>query len=548
MSNPSTPIRMSSSLLSNTTTSNFVSIPPELQTRILQNLDAVSLVRCAMTCVYLNDIVKNSSRLMYIIQLHLDGLEDCGTALPNADSVARLLERRRAWLSLEWTGHIAAEIPFNGCADAWDLVAGAVVYADEGKLEIIQLPTSKDDRGRKIGRALGGLTPLCVTMDPTQDLMVFLQNVPSPPLTPYEVAVAEIHVRAISSGIAHPLALQSPLEFNGESPHGYLIDDSMDPVLQIAHNLLAFSFAARKTRILIWDWTTSELLLDSMISFDRSFPSYIRGSTINLLNSSYFLFACADGSGSIRLYKLDRSVSVDKVPAIHLATLHLPPLRAGSDIRDIAILTGPIQAHPLPHTPLVANDEDRLHVLWIMYLCGDEGPSESDEGQIGLLFTHQRVFTKYIAQHARLGGPALNIPWAEWGPRNTRLISPAEGLVNSYDKRYVHGQRAAFPGRGLSSTDIEIFDFSLAAVLSAKGYIPAPSASSWELSSSTRVGPLHDCPFFADNFSTYLPYVHITRDVKVKYLDVLIYADGLVCEKYAQMSNGSSTLAHVYAI
>jgi hypothetical protein len=83
----------------------------------------------------------------------------------------------------------------------------------------------------------------------------------SPPLTPYEVAVAEIHVRAISSGIAHPLALQSPLEFNGESPHGYLIDDSMDPVLQIAHNLLAFSFAARKTRILIWDWTTSELLL-----------------------------------------------------------------------------------------------------------------------------------------------------------------------------------------------------------------------------------------------------------------------------------------------
>jgi hypothetical protein len=117
---------------------------------------------------------------MYIIQLHLDGLKDCGTALPNADSLARLLERRRAWLSLEWMGRIAAEIPFSCWADVWDLVGGAVAHVnvDEGKLEIIQLPTSKGDKGRTVRRTLSGLTPLCVTMDPTQDLMVFLQNVP----------------------------------------------------------------------------------------------------------------------------------------------------------------------------------------------------------------------------------------------------------------------------------------------------------------------------------------------------------------------------------
>ncbi|KAF8194950.1 hypothetical protein BJ912DRAFT_159975 [Pholiota molesta] len=490
----STPIQM----LSTTTTNDFGAIPPELQIQILRNLDAVSLIRCAMTCVYLNDIVKNSSELMYIIQLHLDGLEDCGTALPNADSVARLLERRRAWLSLEWTGRIAAEIPFSCWADVWDLVGGAVAHVDEGKLEIIQLPTSKGDEGRTVRRALSGFTPLCVTMDPTQDLVVFLENVPSPPLTSNStVAVAGIHICTISSGAPHPLASQSSLEFNGENLFGHLIEHSMDPVLQIAHNLLALSFGANETRILIWDWTTSELLLDSAISFDRPFPSYMGRSAINLLDSIYFVFAYADDSGddsgSIRLYKLDRSVSVDKGPAIHLATLHLPPLRAGSDIRNIAILTGPIQAHPLPCTPLVANDEDRLHVLRLMYFCGDEGPS--DDGQIGLLFTHQRVFTKYIAQHARLGGPALSIPWAEWGPRNTRLIPPAEGLVGRYDRRYVYGQRAAFPGRGRSSTDIEIFDFSLAAVLSAKGCIPAPSAFSWELSSSTRVGPRTNAPF-----------------------------------------------------
>ncbi|KAF8199014.1 hypothetical protein BJ912DRAFT_950534, partial [Pholiota molesta] len=59
-----TPIRMPSSLLSNTTTSDFLAIPLELHVLILRNLDAVSLVRCAMTCVYMNEIVENSSQLI----------------------------------------------------------------------------------------------------------------------------------------------------------------------------------------------------------------------------------------------------------------------------------------------------------------------------------------------------------------------------------------------------------------------------------------------------------------------------------------------------
>jgi hypothetical protein len=74
-------------------------------------------------------------------------------------------------------------------------------------------------------------------------------------------AVDRIHVRTMSGGVPHPLAFQSALELTGESLYGYPIDDSMDPVLQITHNLLALSFEVQETRFLIWDWTTSELLL-----------------------------------------------------------------------------------------------------------------------------------------------------------------------------------------------------------------------------------------------------------------------------------------------
>ncbi|KAF8199013.1 hypothetical protein BJ912DRAFT_686105 [Pholiota molesta] len=542
---------MLSNLLSTTATRDLVAIPPELLIRILRNLDAVSLARCAMTCVCLNNIVKNASQLMYIIHLHLDGLKDCGTSLPKADSVALLLQRRHAWLSLEWMERVTSEIPNDfRAADAWDLAGGALAYTDEEILEIITLPTLTDVKGYTVRRAWDSTQSAhvpCFAMDPTQDLIVFLENTPSQSST---AAVDRIHVRTMSGGVPHPLAFQSALELTGESLYGYPIDDSMDPVLQITHNLLALSFEVQETRFLIWDWTTSELLLDSAISFDRSlkFLSYMGGCAINLLDSIHFLFACSNDSGSLRLYKLNRSVSVDNVPAIHLATLHLPPLDPTSDIGEISILTGPLQANSLPHSPFMENDEDRLHVLRIKYHY--EG-DQMDDGQIGLLFTHQRVLTKYIAEHDRLGGPALDIPWAEWGPHNTRLICPVEGLDGDgldVQSRYVHGQRAAFPGRGSSSTDIEVFDFSLAAVLSAKGCIPAPSASSWELSSSTRVGPSYDCPFFADNFSTYLPYVRITRDVKLQYSDVLIYADGIVCMKNRLTDISRDNLAHVYAI
>jgi hypothetical protein len=67
-------------------------------------------------------------------------------------------------------------------------------------------------------------------------------------------AVARIHIRAISADIPHPLALRNSLEYN----IGFIVD----PILQIAHNILALSFGIDdETRTVIWDWTTSELLL-----------------------------------------------------------------------------------------------------------------------------------------------------------------------------------------------------------------------------------------------------------------------------------------------
>jgi hypothetical protein len=127
------------------------------------------------------------------------------------------------------------------------------------------------------------------------------------------------------------------------------------------------------------------------------------------------------------------------------------------------------------------------------------------------------------------------------------MITGALLTLSQLFGRYIHGQRVAFAGRGRSGTDVVVFDFSLAAVLSAKGCIPAPSVPSWELSSSTLIDSSHECPFFADDFSTYLPYVHTTRDIKLKWSDILFCADGLVCMKDVQVRSKRTQTPSVLA-
>jgi hypothetical protein len=79
------------------------------------------------------------------------------------------------------------------------------------------------------------------------------------------VRIYPIHIRTISTNAIHPLAQQSPLQLFTAHPvteelHGTAIDTA---TLQIARNTVALYFlsSTHKPRVLIFDWTTSELIL-----------------------------------------------------------------------------------------------------------------------------------------------------------------------------------------------------------------------------------------------------------------------------------------------
>ncbi|KAF8196413.1 hypothetical protein BJ912DRAFT_110485 [Pholiota molesta] len=368
-------------------TKDLFDLPRELWMQIFSNLDAISLAQCAMTCKHIYETFKSSSQLLYIVQLHLDGLKDAGNSTPHSELIQHLLRHRNAWLSLTPRArleYVALEMK-HSCR-AYEFVGGVFADTDRRHLEIVWLPTSNSG-SRTLRRTLSGMSVRDFAMDPTQDLIVLLEDKAIPSLL-MPTRTLRVHIRTLSTNDTHPLARQSPLCFTlPPDPVNSIVIYSA--VLQIARNILTLYFCTQpriQPCVHIWDWTTSSLLVDCSTPFDPLLSSL--PYDFGLLDSTFCFTTRQAGSGSIRLYELGRP-PVAHGP-IHLATLRLPPTRSGNYIYVITAHAGPIEANPLPHTPFMMNDEDRLHVFTIVY-------PQSENTSLNM-FVHQRVFTKYCMQ------------------------------------------------------------------------------------------------------------------------------------------------------
>jgi hypothetical protein len=112
--------------------------------------------------------------LEYTIELHRDGLKDAGTSLSYPELIAFLRRRRQAWLSCEIKEPLIHHTQHN--YDAFELSGSAYADISKGHYEILWLPTASNVQAHAIRRPSIGISPVNVTMDPTQDLMVILEE------------------------------------------------------------------------------------------------------------------------------------------------------------------------------------------------------------------------------------------------------------------------------------------------------------------------------------------------------------------------------------
>ncbi|KAF9472329.1 hypothetical protein BDN70DRAFT_998220 [Pholiota conissans] len=162
-------------------------IPRELHIEILSNLDAVSLIQCAMTCKTFYSAYKTSSLLEYIVQLHLDGLKHTGTQITESYSecLQRLLRRRHARLSAKWTE--CQERGTQHFCEAYELVGGFFANTNGRNLEILDLMRASEDNTVDVTFIEGGPARFQeFSMDPSQDMVVWVVDVSPSPQTDWD--------------------------------------------------------------------------------------------------------------------------------------------------------------------------------------------------------------------------------------------------------------------------------------------------------------------------------------------------------------------------
>ncbi|KAF9482983.1 hypothetical protein BDN70DRAFT_374723 [Pholiota conissans] len=520
-------------------------IPQELQIEILSNLDALSLSCCMSTCRSINETIWSSSHLIYIIQLHLDGLKDIETSsLGCAGRLNQLLLRRHAWGSTS-PKLCAKLISLPDCV-TYDLIDGVFASTDGFTLEMASLPTGTEELGTVTEMKLAGLLIWGLTLDPSQDVLVFLEDGASalPHSGPRKILV---HIRSMSTHEIHPLASLSPFELYIHSDHVQVRTNiPFNIFLHLADNLLVlrFNIESRErdlpARVIMWDWTTSEVILDSAAATDPVLAA-LDCHNLGLLDSKSFFVTSPLNSGAIHLYRLVRPSNGESpcVP-VHRAALQLPPLISTAKPFRIFTKSGPIQAHAPFNSPFVTNDEDRIHVFKPVYNSSQRTFPLSFN-----MFIPQRVFTKYMSLGSleNQGGPALNIPWKQWGPLNTCIIHPPGIFQLDKQCRYIRGQRIAFTGPGFewdleerktcSSKLVVMLDFSIVGVLSARRTLPS------SLSPMNHPGKLiplctikaSEVPLFEDDVEGALPCVYSVWDPEANVTTdnkCLIHPDGVI--------------------
>ncbi|KAJ7457941.1 hypothetical protein B0H11DRAFT_2286734 [Mycena galericulata] len=408
-------------------------LPKELLFHTFTFFDGKTLIAsCCSVCRLWKDVIDGSAELQYSIELWADGMvagpSRFGSTIPAVERLRALSAHRSGWRTLNWTSH--AVIPIASSARAYDLVHGVFAQQDAGLFTATWLQSIPDEETRTTSSRDLGIEPQDFTMDPTQDLVVFV----------YERAgEAMIECRSLTSLQAHPLAALPILSFPVEEPLQYL-------AIEIAGDVISV-FGIRFGRIVLFNWRRGTMIMDIHAGRGR------HRSTFTLLSPRAYILGCITGSGAIEIWEFEDGEN--KVPT-HMATLQLPALAEDWMAGYVGAHGASFRAYPTANKLFSQSNESRLYVILLQY-----DYLEIFNEMRFCLFVHHRYLESYLSQ----GGGPRTVPWEEWGPRHSRII---DGMVDHKWIRYVSGERVVLPpGRGQQGPrTLEVLDFSLNATRS----------------------------------------------------------------------------------
>ncbi|KAF9476434.1 hypothetical protein BDN70DRAFT_923280 [Pholiota conissans] len=541
----------------------LLDIPLELILKIFSRLDAKSLIRCAMASRQIYSVVEDSPLLRFIILSYFTGFRASGdTSLMQSfpDDLLRTLERRcQAWVAPQWTKTFS--LKFKDTSIPLHCTSGIFSRQHADHLEITSICTEDFAKVAERTAKLNLQSQLQIRennhwIDPSQDLLILIGE--NGPVPSDETRIFHIHLRTLSNNKSHPQAIQPFLQFS--VPPNQEGNDIHKIHVEIARNMLMMAFNTIRQawsidtpkRILVWDWITADLILDSSWPTFDDPDKILRASEsiVGFLDETHIYAMSTFHYSAVHLYEIVEPTINNPSPLRYRAQLSFPS--TCNDIRIIGIYheAGPLEAQVPPyHSPNIrlVNDDDLIHVFALEY---GKYPFDGTTEFYGpfYVYVHQHSLMRYFSQHE---GATLHIPWRNWGPPNARLIAPPRSSI----RISAHGQRALLPRvyDGLPQLDrdgITVLDFSLASVMAAQGkqipFSTTPVSESEQISerkSGTLLPPTtiqcSKIPVYTDDVETHLPCVAI--DVEIQGMETLymIDEDGLLRLNLCMSVDGS---------
>ncbi|KAH7886883.1 hypothetical protein F5I97DRAFT_1870997 [Phlebopus sp. FC_14] len=437
-------------------------LPNELTATILNELDIPSLLRCGQVCKLFHSIISESAHLLYKIELFASQLtpgKQC-----TMDDVARLQALRsynRAWNDMTWSTHHEEVDMSDG--SSWDLSGGVFAQAIRGtapSISFIQLPCSIKGIPEKrwiVNLQSGILRLRDFYFDVSQDLLICVEVTGTMPNQ-----MVTFYLRTLSMGQDHPQAngplIQYPLsaeQWNTTfimqvcGPHfGVIFESSI--LGRNTHTINAFA---------VWNWRTGkqemvvrcpEIRSFSFISEDLILAAMFvseREPTLDIISVASCRLAHSDAHDSENPMT---PLEFSSIP--YVCRLRYPPLRTSVSAKDVLIRSEPTPSATAP--PDLAAPFSSTGSVDHLYAVTLRANLDDDKTECTVLLTLRSVLLEQVAAVTRSkdASPDANretqpqpIPWALWGPRNTRILlrEPSEVWVcYTYGTRFI--QRLPF--------------------------------------------------------------------------------------------------------
>ncbi|KAI0259295.1 hypothetical protein BC834DRAFT_907057 [Gloeopeniophorella convolvens] len=394
-------------------------LPNEILLKVAECLDFQALIAFRQTCRRLKEVIDRSSSCRYIIELAENGMCDgVSGSLGPSERLRSLREFQAAWKTPGWIqGYHWPQLDNSDqlrfpAAVSGNVLAHYMPFAARGTGELLVQRFPSKWRGIPGGNWRIKLdSPVRhVHLDDSQDLLIL-------------VSEFNAHIRALSTGRAHPCTLPASetIDLGADFAVIMFTMDVYDDLV-VVHPLRSDSSSSIAR---VWSWKTGELL--------AVVPCPWKRARVSLLDANYMLFTSPSGPEHLVLevvgfrrnatnpsksatctYRFGFSYPVVEGPK--LLYLSSGTLRSNG--------TGPDHRATQSLGFFYTDPQDRLLVLHTHALDRYLSPIVAQD-----IYVPTRALLSHISSHP-FDGAVVDVPWREWGPGNTRVVSVADSLSN----------------------------------------------------------------------------------------------------------------------